>query len=192
MPTPPRTSLGEIVTAGAAVLEEEGPPGLTMQAVAHRVGVRAPSLYRHVDGRDALIRLVAEAAVTTLAGRIDAAVPVDAPPQEALRGVAHALRAFGRERPAAFRLVFSPGAEATRPRPEVSARAVATVLRVAGELAGTDRALEAARTVTAWASGFVAMELADGFRMGGDVDAAFEYGIARLAEALSCDGVDGD
>ena len=29
------------------------------------------------------------------------------------------------------------------------------------------------------------MELADAFRMGGDVDAAFDFGIERLADALA-------
>ena len=41
-----------------------------------------------------------------------------------------------------------------------------------------------ARTVTAWASGFIAMELAGQFRFDGDVDHAFEFGVDRLADAL--------
>jgi hypothetical protein len=82
-------------------------------------------------------------------------------------------------------MVITPGAEAVRPRPEVAARAVAPVLRVAGELAGPEHALVAARTVTAWASGFLALELADAFRAGGDPDEAFAYGVERLADALA-------
>ncbi|MDF2575814.1 MAG: TetR family transcriptional regulator, partial [Agromyces sp.] len=46
MPTPERTTLAEIVRAGRDQLESGGPDGLTMQAVALRVGVRAPSLYK--------------------------------------------------------------------------------------------------------------------------------------------------
>jgi hypothetical protein len=41
--------------------------------------------------------------------------------------------------------------------------------------------------VTAWANGFIGMELAGAFRLGGDVDRAFEYGIAHLVEAISAD-----
>ena len=59
------------------------------------------------------------------------------------------------------------------------------MVRIAAELAGPEHALEAARTLTAWASGFVAMELAGAFRMGGDVDAAFEFGVERIADALA-------
>lgn len=184
MPAPSRTSLDRIVAAGAAVLEAEGPDSLTMQAVARVVGVRAPSLYKHVDGRDALVRLIAEDAVRDLAARLDAAAPEGADPASAMAAAARALRAFAHDRPAAFRLVFSPGAEATRPDPELMRLGSATVLRVAGELATPENRLEAARTITAWASGFLAMELAGAFRLGGDVEAAFEWGIAHLAAGL--------
>ena len=184
MPAPNLTSLEAILEAGADLLESAGPAGLTMQAVARRVGVRAPSLYKHVGGRDELLRLVAEAAAHDLGGRLDAAAPPGAPPREALRALALALRGFARERPAAFRLVTSPAAEATRVRPATAVRASAAVLRVAEELAGPARALDAARTFTAWATGFVGMELAGAFRLGGDVGAAFEFGAQRLADAL--------
>ncbi|WP_433133439.1 TetR-like C-terminal domain-containing protein [Micromonospora sp. CA-240977] len=59
------------------------------------------------------------------------------------------------------------------------------VLRVAGNLAGEAHALDAARTLTAWANGFISMELAGAFKLGGDIDKAYEFGIARLADALA-------
>lgn len=52
-------------------------------------------------------------------------------------------------------------------------------------MGGPEHALERARLFVAWAHGFVSMELAGAFRLGGDVDAAFEYGIDRLADALA-------
>ena len=101
MPTPDRTSLDAIVLAAADLLEQSGLAGVTMQAVAQRVGVRAPSLYKRVPSRDRLIQLVAETTITELAGRLDAAVgPVE---------LANALRAIGHERPAAFQLIMTPG-----------------------------------------------------------------------------------
>lgn len=181
---PSRTSVDEIVRAAASVLEEKGLPGLTMQAVAHAVGVRAPSLYKHVAGREGLLRLLAEDAARDLGDRVDAAAPPGMPSRAALAAAAVALRRFAKDRPVAFRLVFQPGGEAVGAGPEVSRRAAATLLRIAEELAGTEHALDAARTVTAWASGFVSMELAGAFRMGGDVDRAFAFGLASLAEAL--------
>jgi hypothetical protein len=36
-----------------------------------------------------------------------------------------------------------------------------------------------------WAHGFISMELAGAFRLGGDVDAAFEFGLRRLVAAFA-------
>ena len=72
MPTPDRTSLQDIVEAGRDLVETGGAAKLTMQAVAERVGVRAPSLYKRVRDRDALLVLVAQATVDDLAQRLAA------------------------------------------------------------------------------------------------------------------------
>ena len=184
MPTPDRTSLDEIVVAGRALLESAGLDGLTMQAVADRVGVRAPSLYKRVRGRTELIALIAKATAHELGDRLEVAADSQSDPQQAIVALARAVRAFAHERPAAFGLVFAPGGGASID-PETLRRASSPVLRVSADLVGDDDALDAARTVTAWANGFVSMELSGAFRLGGDVDRAFEFGIALLASALA-------
>ncbi|MDQ0895680.1 TetR/AcrR family transcriptional regulator [Agromyces ramosus] len=184
MPTPDRTSLDEIVAAGRSLLESGGLSGLTMQAVADRVGVRAPSLYKRVRDRSELVARVAEATIRELGDRLDAAAAGEPDPRRALAALARAVRSFARGRPVAFGVVFSPGADLDLD-PESLARASATVIRIAAELAGEERALDAARTVTAWLNGFVGMELSGAFRLGGDVDRAFEFGIVTLTEALT-------
>lgn len=184
MPTPDRTSLGEIVEAGRSLLESGGLSGLTMQAVADRVGVRAPSLYKRVRDRSELVSRVAEATIRELGDRLDAAAVGQPDPRSALAVLARAVRSFAHERPIAFGLVFAPGADVDVD-PESLVRASATLIRIAAELAGEDRALDAARTVTAWLSGFVGMEFSSAFRLGGDVDRAFEFGIATLTGALA-------
>jgi AcrR family transcriptional regulator len=177
MPTPDRTSLDAIVLATRDLLEKDGLAGLTMQAVAHRVGVRAPSLYKRVQSRDKLIQLVAEASLIELAGRLNSAPN--------LLQLASRFREFGHERPAAFQLVMMPGAGIPVARPEFGVAVSAAILRLAGTLAGADHALEAARTLTAWAAGFISMELNGGFKLGGDVERAWEFGVARIVEAIA-------
>jgi AcrR family transcriptional regulator len=53
---------GEVTAAARRVLERDGRDGLTMRAVADELGIRAPSLYKHVAGKPAIeLALVAEA-----------------------------------------------------------------------------------------------------------------------------------
>jgi AcrR family transcriptional regulator len=177
MPTPDRTSLDAIVSAAREILEREGLAGLTMQAVAHQVGVQAPSLYKRVRNRDALVRLVAESTLTDVAERLDAA---QSGPE-----LANSFRAFGHEHPAAFQLVMSAGNGLPVARPEFGAAASAAILRFAASTAGAEHALEAARTFTAWAVGFVSMELNGSFQLGGDVEEAWDFGVSRIVEGMT-------
>lgn len=173
MPTPDHTSLDAIVAAGRDLLEAGGPDGLTMRAVADRVGVRAPSLYKRMRDKAALRRLVADATADDLAARFE---DVSGFPAQI-----RAFRNFAHERPEGFRLLFFSGAASQ----EAIERASSPVLGLADALSGQEHALEAARLVTAWATGFVSMELAGAFHLGGDLDKAFEFGIERISRALS-------
>lgn len=172
MPTPEKTSLGQIVTAGRELLETGGQQGLTMQSVANRVGVRAPSLYKHVDNRDALLAAVAEATVADMTTHLEAT-------DGTLEDLARCYRRHALEWPEGFRLMHSPHAP-----PEALARLAGPVLRIAGELVGEQEALEAARMLTAWVTGFIGMEINGAFRLGGDIDRAFEYGLSGMRRAL--------
>ncbi|MFN8137923.1 MAG: WHG domain-containing protein [Propionicimonas sp.] len=184
MPTVPRTSVAAIVAAGREVLAAEGLDGLTMQRVAARVGVRAPSLYKRVQDRSALVRLVAEQVLAEVGTLLDDAARTGDAGRD-LRALAAALREFARRDPSAYGLLFTPLPAAMAPDPALFAASVAPVLRVCEELAGPERALDAARTVTAWASGFLRMEALGGFQLGGSTDEAYEFGIGLLAGGLS-------
>jgi AcrR family transcriptional regulator len=184
VPTPARTSVDQIVTAGREILEAEGIDGLTMQAIAARVGVRAPSLYKRVQSRNDLLRLVGNDAARELTDGLDAAATTGDARQD-LDALARTFRDFARRSPGAYSLLFAPLPDDARADPEWSERASAGVLRATERLAGTDDALEAARTVVAWANGFIAMELAGAFRLGGDVDRAFDFGIDHITRAIA-------
>lgn len=172
MPTPERTSYAQIVAAGREILEASGPAGLTMQAVAARVGVRAPSLYKRVKDRESLLAAVVSATIDDLAERLESA-------EGDLAELAQQYRRYAHERPQAFRLMFASVADE-----ETLARAAAPLIRATAALVGEAEALDAARLVTAWATGFLQMELAGAFRLGGDVDGAYAYGLRRLIGAL--------
>lgn len=183
MPAPERTSTEAIVAAGRVILEESGPASLTMQAVASRVGVRPPSLYKRVRDRDALLTAVAEAAIDELGSRLHTA-GADAADADTARSdlthLAEVYRAFAHEHPESFRLMFTASAPV-----EALHRTSEPVLRASAALVGEADALDAARLFTAWATGFLQMELSGAFRLGGDVGQAFDYGLRRLLAGLT-------
>lgn len=186
MPTPTRITPESLRTAAREVLERDGRDGLTMQAVATALGVRAPSLYKHVRDRDDLVRIVAEDVARDLGDRVDAAIAtaaVDA--ASAARALAATARRFAHERPNGYALVFGPLPESQRAGRAALDRGSAAILEVARRLAGDAHALDAARTLTAWMHGFTSMELAGAFRLGGEVDQAWEFGLERLVAGLA-------
>lgn len=183
-PAPARTTDTAILAAACDLLEAGGPEAVTMRAVADRVGVRAPSLYKHVAGRAALLRAVSESATLEIGLVLgDAARTGD--PAADVRAMAVAFRAWARRAPNAYRYLFGPFAGADRPSADLAAMAVAPLLDACARLVGPGRALDAARLLTAYVHGFTSMELAGGFGLGGDVERAFRYGIETLTGALA-------
>ena len=93
-----------------------------------------------------------------------------------------AYRGFAHANPVAYTLLYAP-----RPLPgatERSVRSSATLLRVVTDLVGPLHVLPAARTIVAWANGFITMELAGAFRLGGDIEVAWDFGVDRILTAV--------
>ncbi len=182
-PAPARTSRPAILAAARALLEEGGLEAVRMQAVADRVGVRAPSLYKRFPGRPALVAAVAAHVTAELDAVVAPALDV-ADPADAARLVADRYRAFARRSPGAYQLLFSRLLPEANPTPEANAASAAGLLLVAERLAGREHALETARLLTAFAHGFASMELAGAFRLGGDVDAAYRFGVDAIVAGV--------
>lgn len=184
MPAPAQTSLEEIVRAGRDIVEGGGLAALTMQAVAEAVGVRAPSIYKRLRDRNELIRLVTESVARDLSAVLDDAM-VSGDARTDLRALLEAARAFAHRHPRGYGLIYASLPESARPDGEVLVRASSALLSVTAALVGEERALPAARTVVSWLHGFVTMELAGAFRLGGDVEVAFAFGVDRLIHAFA-------
>lgn len=183
MPTPDKTSRAAIVAAGRDLIEHTGLDGLTMQAVAQRVGVRAPSLYKRVRDRRELLALVVAATLDDLTDRL-AATGGEPDPARRLMAQADALRRFAHEHPVGFGLVFA--AHGTpRPEPAAVVRSATPLMDAVTALTGPDHALEGARLVTSWANGFITMELGGMFGLGGDVERAWRWGLDRIVASLT-------
>jgi TetR/AcrR family tetracycline transcriptional repressor len=65
-PRSPPLDREQIVRAALALLDEAGLDELTMRRLAERLGVKAPSLYRHVHDKEELLVLLADEIVGTI------------------------------------------------------------------------------------------------------------------------------
>ena len=157
----------EIVAVARDLLEEEGPSGLSMRKVAERLGIRAPSIYKHLPDKRALENALISAAFEEQAVVFEAALDSDDP----LRAIAAAYRRFAEEHPHLYRLMTERPLQRDRLTPGAEQRAAAPVLRAVGDDA------DAARAVWAFAHGMTVLELNGRFPPDADVDAAWERGL---------------
>lgn len=184
-PAHARTSLAAIVEAARGLLEEDGLEAVTMATVAARVGVRPPSLYKHVRDHAALLAAIATDTAGELARVLaDSDARPGDPPETRLFALADAYRRFARRCPRAAAMLFVDLGPGTRASVEAGALATRPIIEVAAAIVGPADALSAARVLTAFAYGFTSMEMAGAFRLGGSVDDAFRLGITTLVRGL--------
>src|ERR1700722_17687376 len=80
-----------IVQAALGLLDDAGMDGLTVRALAARLGVQAPALYWHVRNKQALLDEMATRIWRSI-GDVMAALPVDTPWRELMRTYALTVR----------------------------------------------------------------------------------------------------
>lgn len=161
----------EIVRVAGEILEEEGPDGLTMRAIAERLDIRAPSLYKHIaDKRELEVALVADAIVQ----QTEAFEKAIADRGHTAMAIADAYRAWGLSHPHLYRLVNDQPLPREDLPDGLEEHSVAMIL----DAFGSDRDL--ARAAWAFAHGMVMLELADRFPDAADLDRAWCLGIEGI------------
>jgi AcrR family transcriptional regulator len=185
MPAKAKTSGAEIVTAALALINESGPDNLSMHAVAQKVGVRGPSLYKHFADRAALMKAAEIQLFQELAAILREAASAGSEGEAATR-MAFAYRAFAKRNPRAYALMFASvlaDAEAVAIRQAAAQPVLDLFLRMFRN--DFNAALAATRAITAFCHGFVSMELAGAFRLGGSIDDAFAGGIDAVLAGIA-------
>jgi AcrR family transcriptional regulator len=188
MPARPKTSDDEIIEATLTLFERNGRDGFSMSEIADAVGIRAPSLFGRFKNRAELLDKVELTLWRALARDLAAATKaseVSKKPVEALTAQAHAYRAFAKANPNGYALMFDPRAAQSPAGAAARAAALAPCAPAFVALVGERNALAAARVLTPFLHGFVSMELTQAFRLGGDVDRAFETGVGSIIEGLT-------
>jgi AcrR family transcriptional regulator len=166
----------EIVEAARALLEEEGADGLSMRRLASRLGIQAPSIYKHLPDKQALENALVSDGFEEMAAAFEAAVGGADDPLVALGAT---YRDFAQRRPHLYRLMtereldrpgLAPGAEERAARPLVEA---------------LDSDADLARAAFAFAHGMTILELNSRFPPGADLDGAWARGLEALRAATA-------
>jgi AcrR family transcriptional regulator len=181
----------DIIAAATALLAETGDDSqLTLRGVAKRLGIAAPSIYRHFPDIEHLKLAVVARSFATFAEARDAAAPQTADPAQALLARCRAYCQFALANPGPYRFLFSHHAPTGEPgRPLVGMPAfdalAASIRRCqqAGLAAATDDPAWLAAQVWAALHGLVLLRMnAPGFPWRASVEELADQAVARLIE----------
>ena len=177
-------SKAQVVDAAARIADAEGLDGVTVARVASELGIKAPSLYNHVAGRDDLIGELGVRALQELTAALTQA-SVGRSRDDALQGLAAAYRAYVLEHPGLYSATIRAPDADDRARAEAAEKLLAVVYAVlAGYGLEGDDAVHAARAVRSGLHGFASIEAAGGFAIPADRDESFRRMVAALAAGL--------
>jgi AcrR family transcriptional regulator len=184
MPAHPKTTDTQIIQAARRLVEREGRDGFSMNDVAAAVGIRAPSLYGRFKDRASLLAAVELHVCAELEDLLGKSIIANNP-EATLMAQAQTVRGFAKRNPNSYSVLFDIRSVPTEEGTAARAAAVAQLTEPLAALVGEGQALAAARVLTPFVHGFVSMELANAFRLGDGLDAAFEKGVTTILRGLA-------
>jgi AcrR family transcriptional regulator len=174
-----------VVAAGAALADEVGLAKVTMGLVAERLGVRTPSLYKHVGGQDDLNRRIAILALNEAADTVGGAVQGYAG-RDALAAAARAFRAFVVTHPGRYAATI--GVEPSGPDDPLAIASLRLLDAFTAVLHGYEikesDVNHALRMLRSLCHGFATLQAANGFQWSTDIDESFEWLITFADRGL--------
>lgn len=177
LPRPDRRSarpdrVAQTVVVARRLLEEQGPGALTMRRLADEMGIRAPSLYKHFDGKAAVESAIIEDALFDIGDVTHRAVrqPGTVSP---LVSLLTAYRAYCRAHPNLYRLAVCGRFPRQSLPPGLEEWAGNPWFVVAGDA-------HLAQALWSFAHGMVILELDDRYPPGSDLDRTWRAGAAAF------------
>jgi AcrR family transcriptional regulator len=165
--------------------DELGFENLGMGLVAERLGVKTPSLYKHVTSQADLAHRIAVLAMNELADAIRDAIQGRAG-NEALVAGAQAMRTYVREHPG--RYAAGNVARPTGPDDPIIPAANRVMASWAAMLRGyqldPDNEIHALRMLRSLLHGFATLEAAGGFQLKTEVDDSFTWMLGFIDHGL--------
>jgi AcrR family transcriptional regulator len=183
----PRAGLTQarVVEEAELIADEDGLARLTLAAVAGRLGVRQPSLYKHIDGMDGLQRSIAMRAKNEMAAVL-ARAAVGRSRGDAIESMARAHRAWALQHPGRYAAMMrAPIAGDADDEAASRATVQVTFDVLAGFGLHDDDAIDAARALRSALHGFITLETSGGFGLPADIDRSFDRLVRGLVRAFS-------
>ncbi len=183
----PRAGLSnhDVVAAAAGLADEIGYRELTMGLLAQRLGVRTPSLYKHVDDLADLQHRVAALAMTELGEAIRDAIQGRSA-LDALTALITTVRAYVTAHPGRYAATI--GARFTGPGDPLLAASTKVINSIAAVLRGygiTEAEMDhAIRTLRCTLHGYAVLQASGGFQWSGDPEQSFDWMIRFLDRGL--------
>jgi AcrR family transcriptional regulator len=173
-----------VLDSAIALVDRDGIDALTLAAVAGRLGVTQPALYRHIGGFDDLLARLALAGRRELLARVNDAA-VGRAGVDAVRLVAGAWRAFAAEHPGLY-AATDRSPLAGDEENEAAAAAIVNVLTrvIEGFGLGPVEAQHAAWAMRSALHGFASLELASGNPESLDLDATYQRLVSLFVAGL--------
>ncbi|HST81447.1 MAG TPA: TetR-like C-terminal domain-containing protein [Kineosporiaceae bacterium] len=183
----PRAGLAPaaVTEAGATLADELGFAQLSMGLLAERLGVKTPSLYKHVGGLADLTHRIAVLAMTELGDAVRDATQGRAD-SDALTAAAQAMRTYVKEHPG--RYAAGNAARPTGPDDPLIPAGDRLLASLAAVLRGygLDRSdeIHALRMLRSMLHGFATLEVAGGFQLDTDVEDSFTWMLNLIDQGL--------
>lgn len=178
MPYPAQTDRLTIITTARTLIEDNGVEPLTLTDLAAALGIKAPSLYRHVPNKAALLLAINELTLQELFDAFAAALTTAPPdPHSQLQAVLHSYRTFALAHPQTYSLALTTTDPSERPDAHQLEQMVLPIQAIMAAISGAEQSLPALRGALALVHGFVMLELKGQFQRGGDLNGAFAAAV---------------
>jgi AcrR family transcriptional regulator len=174
MPYPLQISYQATIETARQLIEDDGVEKLTVRLLAEALGVKAPSLYRYIASKRALLLAVNKWINRELTQILYTAADPDAPVMERIMALAHAFRQFAHENPACYALAYANPIYEIRTDADEREALVLPLQSIFAELVGEENAFAAIRGAYAFLHGWAMLEITQQFEREGDLDSHFE------------------
>jgi len=184
-PYPAQVDQALIVDKARELIEQDGADNLTLAKLASALNIKAPSLYKYVNSRAHLIKVVNTVTAQQLQDVIDNAIKDTTTPREALVHISIAYRVFALANPIIYSLLYSNLDADSRPDTQLMESIALPLQKLMSTTVPLGYSLEALRGALALLHGFITLELNGQFQRGEDIELAFHHSIQAYLDGWS-------